>query len=185
MRDLILPARARSASAPDQLDDEDGVRALYAAHGADLYGFAFQRLGDEGAAEEAVQESFLRAWQSRHRYDSRLGSMRTWLFAIMRNVVIDLVRRQRVRPQAAGIDPMSLDVPDQTTEQVVALWDLQAAMSRLAPHHRKVIVEAVLRDRSRAALAAELGVTEGTVRSRLYYGLRALRKELEEAGRQQ
>jgi RNA polymerase sigma-70 factor (ECF subfamily) len=80
------------------------VRAVYRAHGSELYRFALRSLGDQGLAEEAVQETFLRAWQAANRFDERLGSLRTWLFAIVRNVVIDLSRARAVRPQVAGVD---------------------------------------------------------------------------------
>src|SRR6266446_152945 len=80
------------------LTDDDGVRAVYAAHGPELYRFAVRSLGDRGLAEEAVQETFVRAWRAADRFDDALGSLRTWLFAIVRNVVIDLSRARAVRP---------------------------------------------------------------------------------------
>src|SRR5262245_2360396 len=83
------------------LGTEDGVRAVYAAHGGELFRFAFRSLNDRGLAEEAVQETFVRAWQAADRFDETLGSLRTWLFAIIRNVVIDLSRARSVRPALA------------------------------------------------------------------------------------
>ena len=64
-------------------------------------------LGDAGLAEEAVQETFLRAWRAGERFDPQIGSLRTWLFAILRNVVIDLGRARAARPGVAegGIEP--------------------------------------------------------------------------------
>src|SRR5215470_12024937 len=85
------------------LASDDGVRAVYAAHGAELFRFAFRSLGDRGLAEEAVQETFVRAWQAAGRFDDALGSLRTWLFAIIRNVVIDLSRARAVRPALASV----------------------------------------------------------------------------------
>src|SRR4051795_12226895 len=80
------------------LASDEGVRTVYAAHGPELYRFALRSLGDRGLAEEAVQETFVRAWQAADRFDDALGSLRTWLFAIVRNVVIDLSRARSVRP---------------------------------------------------------------------------------------
>src|SRR2546429_9895101 len=82
------------------LSGEREVRAAYAAHSGELYGFAVRSLGDRGLAEEAVQETFLRAWRAGDRFDPELGSLRTWLFAILRNVVIDLGRARAARPTA-------------------------------------------------------------------------------------
>src|ERR687888_1824874 len=77
---------------------ERDVREAYAAHSGELYGFAVRSLGDRGLAEEAVQETFLRAWRAGDRFDPELGSLRTWLFAILRNVVIDMGRARAARP---------------------------------------------------------------------------------------
>jgi RNA polymerase sigma-70 factor (ECF subfamily) len=66
----------------------DGCGGVY-AHGPELYRFAPGSLGDRGLAEEAVRRPSSRAWQAADRFDDALGSLRTWLFAILRNVVID------------------------------------------------------------------------------------------------
>jgi RNA polymerase sigma-70 factor (ECF subfamily) len=63
-----------------------------------MFGFATRSLGDPGLAEEAVQETFLRAWRAADRFDEQLGSIRTWLFSILRHVMIDLARARSVRP---------------------------------------------------------------------------------------
>src|SRR5689334_16218723 len=86
---------------------ERDVREAYSAHAGELYGFAMRSLGDAGLAEEAVQETFLRAWRAGKRFDPEIGSLRTWLFAIIRNVVIDLGRARAARPGVAegGIEP--------------------------------------------------------------------------------
>ena len=65
------------------LTREQDVREAYSAHGPELYGFAVRSLGDAGLAEEAVQETFLRAWRAGERFDPQIGSLRTWLFAIL------------------------------------------------------------------------------------------------------
>src|SRR5882757_1615607 len=83
------------------LATDAGVRAVYAAHGPELYGFAVRSLGDRGLAEEAVQETFIRAWRAGSRFDPQLGSLRTWLFAILRNVVIDARRARSSRHEVA------------------------------------------------------------------------------------
>src|SRR3954452_18969002 len=94
---------------PGALTDERDVREAYSAHASELYGFAVRSLGDAGLAEEAVQETFLRAWRAGERFDPQIGSLRTWLFAILRNVVIDLGGRARCAPRSAraGSSPRS------------------------------------------------------------------------------
>ncbi|HWB69501.1 MAG TPA: sigma-70 family RNA polymerase sigma factor [Solirubrobacterales bacterium] len=164
---------------PGALTRERDVREAYAAHAGELYGFAVRSLGDSGLAEEAVQETFLRAWRAGERFDPQIGSLRTWLFAIMRNVVIDLSRARSVRPGVAaeGVEPSV-----EPLEEALLAWQVEEAMRRIGDDHRKALVETYYRGRPYAEVAAELGVPEGTVKSRVYYGLRALRVALEEIG---
>ena len=158
---------------------ERDVRAAYAAHSGELYGFALRSLGDPGLAEEAVQETFLRAWRAGDRFDPELGSLRTWLFAILRNVVIDLGRARASRPRLVEGGPEPAVEP---LEEALLAWQVEEAMRRLGEEHRKVLIETHFRGRPYAEVAEELGVPEGTVKSRVYYGLRALRVVLEEMG---
>ncbi|MBA8963792.1 RNA polymerase sigma factor (sigma-70 family) [Rhodococcus percolatus] len=74
------------------MDDETVLRAAYDEHGRELFALAYRSLGDRGRAEEAVQETFLRAWRRADRFDPRRATLRTWLYAICRNVVIDAIR---------------------------------------------------------------------------------------------
>ena len=159
---------------------ERDVRDAYAAHSGELYGFAMRSLGDAGLAEEAVQETFLRAWRAGERFDPEIGSLRTWLFAILRNVVIDLGRARAVRPRVApegGVEPSVEPLDD-----ALVAWQVEEAMRRIGDDHRRVLIETHYRGRPYAEVAEELGVPEGTVKSRVYYGLRALRVVLEEMG---
>jgi RNA polymerase sigma-70 factor (ECF subfamily) len=158
---------------------ERDVREAYAAHAGELYGFAVRSLSDQGLAEEAVQETFLRAWRAGDRFDPQIGSLRTWLFAILRNVVIDLGRARSARPGVAegGIEP-AVD----PLEEALLSWQVEEAMRQIGDQHRHVLVETFYKGRPYAEVAEELGVPEGTVKSRVYYGLRALRVVLEEMG---
>jgi RNA polymerase sigma-70 factor, ECF subfamily len=161
------------------LTREGGVRNAYAAHAGELYGFALRSLEDPGLAEEAVQDTFLRAWRAADRFDPELGSLRTWLFAIIRNVIIDLGRARAARP---GVGAELPDRGHEPLEDLLLNWQVEEALRRIGEQHRRVLVETYLRGRPYAEVAAELGVPEGTIKSRVYYGLRALRNALEEMG---
>lgn len=143
---------------------------------------ARRSLEDAGLAEEVVQETFLRAWRAAHRYDPELSSLRTWLFAIARNVVVDLARSGRVRPRPEVLETGHEPAAEEPIENVLRSWEIEEGLRRISADHRRAIVEVYLRDRSSAEVAAEVGVPEGTVRSRLFYGLKALRLALEERG---
>lgn len=183
--------RALSESEQDEaiagLDDEHAVRAAYQAYGPELYRFVLRGLGDPGAAQDVVQESFLRAWRAADRFDPELASLRVWLFAITRNTMLDHARAARVRPwQRELIDPpRALEVAGSTadpTEQLVQSWVIEEALRRVSDDHRTAIVETHLRERPHAEVAAELGIPVGTLRSRLFYGLKALRVTMDEMG---
>src|ERR687890_1358435 len=81
---------------------EESMRELYRTYGPELYGFAVSALGDRGQAEELVQEVFTRVWRKADSYDPGRASFRTWLYGIARNAIIDLKRRQAVRPALAA-----------------------------------------------------------------------------------
>jgi RNA polymerase sigma-70 factor (ECF subfamily) len=190
-------AGGRRASAPDRravvaavaavprLTSEDGIRAAYREHGGVLLHHAEQSLRDRGLAEEAVQETFVRAWRHADRYDAGIASLRTWLFAILRNVVIDMARARAVRP-SLPTEPAHIGIHGaravDDTEAALTTWELADALAHLSEEHRRAIVETHLRSRSYGEVAAELGIPVGTVRSRVFYGLRALRAVLEERG---
>lgn len=161
------------------LTSDSEIRDAYRAHSGELYGFARRSLRDGGLAEEAVQETFLRAWRAGDRFDPEIASLRTWLFAIIRNVVIDISRAdsRRILPTVddddRGHDPF---------ERALTAWQVEEAMRRIGDQHREALVQIYFRDRPYDEVAAELGVPEGTVKSRVYYGLRALGNALEELG---
>ena len=164
------------------LDEEDGVRAAYRAYGAELFGFACRSLGDHGLAEEAVQETFLRAWRAADRFDPSIAPLRTWLYSIMRNVVIDLSRARASRPAVAAGAPAAGEPGPDAFDTALVSWQVEEGLRRLGEDHRRILLETYYRGRPYAEVAAELGIPEGTVKSRVYYALRALRLALEEMG---
>jgi RNA polymerase sigma-70 factor (ECF subfamily) len=105
------------------------------------------------------------------------------LFAILRNTVIDLARSEAVRPPSAGgRDPVDGAATVSELDRAMVSWQVEEALRRLSDDHRRVLVEVHLRGRPLGEVAAELGIPVGTVKSRAYYALRALRVVLEELG---
>lgn len=180
-----MKVQARRGKRSERLDDDTALRAAYAAHGPELYRFALRALRDTGAAEEVVQETFMRAWRSSDRFDPALASLRVWLFAIARNLTSDHARSRAVRPwERVGSD--DTEPPDARAgddlDHVLSCWVVEEGLRRIRDDHRHVIVETYLRGRPAAEVAHELGVPAGTIRSRLFYGLKALRVAMDELG---
>jgi RNA polymerase sigma-70 factor (ECF subfamily) len=161
--------------------DERLLRTLYAEHGGPLLGYA-ERLtgGDRQQAEDVVQETLVRAWRHAERLDD--GSARPWLFRVARNIVIDRARARRSRMPDAPAEVIEAAAGTNELDSALLAWQIADALRSLSPDHRRVIVEVYYRGRSVAEAAAVLGVPPGTVRSRTFYALRALRVALEERG---
>jgi RNA polymerase sigma-70 factor (ECF subfamily) len=179
-RDTVRGEEPRRPGLTDMATDEFGLRAAFLAHSGELVGFARRALGDPQLAEEAAQETFVRAWQHRERFDPSLGSMRTWLFAIERRLVIDLARARSIR-RTEPLPPDKAEAED-AMESAMQAWQVEEAIRRLRDEHRHVLVEIYYRGRPSRSVADELGVPDGTVRSRLFYALKALKLVLEEMG---
>lgn len=171
--------RLRLIDRDEGLDSDSGVRAAVQAHSGELYGFAYRALGDAGLAEEVVQETFVRAWRAGHRFDPDIASLRSWLFAILRNAIIDAARARSARPDLATADEVEIG---DNIDVLLRSWVVDEALHRLTDEHRRAVVEVYYQGRSAVDVAAELGVPAATVRSRLFYGLRALRLSLDELG---
>jgi RNA polymerase sigma-70 factor (ECF subfamily) len=162
--------------------DEELLDALYAEYAGPLLDYV-QRLlgGDRHQAEDIVQETLLRAW--RHAAELSSDDARPWLFTVARRLVVDGYRRRGARPRAVAAEAVigAVPAPDELEGALLA-WEVAEALRTLSAEHRRVLLEVHYRDRPVAEAAAVLGIPEGTVRSRTFYALRALRLALEERG---
>lgn len=165
--------------------DETFIAALYAEHGAALFRYALHLAGgDRQRAEDLMQETILRAWKNPRGFTDR--PPRPWLFAVVRNLAVDAHRARKSRPPEAGQAALetalemlpAADGPDRGLETRV----VTEALATLRPDHRKVLVETYYRGHSVAEAASVLGIPAGTVKSRTFYALRALRLALQERG---
>ncbi|RJQ85597.1 sigma-70 family RNA polymerase sigma factor [Amycolatopsis panacis] len=160
-----------------EVADEALVRSLFEEHGRAMLGYATRLLGDRAAAEDVVQEALVRAWRNPDSLVNGRGSVRGWLLTVVRNLVIDRVRASHARPaEVAGV-PAGLPVEHDHADRVVDSMVVLAALDGLSAEHRVVLEQMYLHGRSVAEAAELLGIPPGTVKSRSYYGLRALREQ--------
>jgi len=164
-------------------DLDEPMGALYDLYSSRLYGLGIRLLGDRGLAEELVQETFLRLWRSAPRFDRELGSGTTFIYTIARRVAIDLRRRRSSRPHAALVDVDRLGsehtTPSHEGEVELAIG-VREALDTLSSDQRAVLVLHYDHDLTQNQIAQQLGIPLGTVKTRTYHGLRALRRVLEE-----
>lgn len=159
------------------------MAAAHAAYHARMLARARRIVVDPDLAEDVVQEAFLRAWRACSSFDPAGGPLLNWLLVVTANTAIDMVKARVRRPPlvsgpasentaAAGIDDIDL---------LVLRSQLRHALARIGARHRDAVVETVLRDRPYADVAAEIGITPATLRTRVHYGLRRLRCVLQTA----
>jgi len=161
--------------------DEDLMRALYNEHAGPLLRYAMHLMsGDRQRAEDIVQETLLRAWQHPEAIADRPA--RPWLFAVARNLAIDAYRAKRARPHEVGEAALEVLPGSDDADRALESWAVADALRELRPEHRNVLLETYYRGKSVAEAASVLGIPAGTVKSRTFYALRALRLALEERG---
>jgi RNA polymerase sigma-70 factor (ECF subfamily) len=160
--------------------DAKALERLCDQHAVALWRYAWRLTGDRGRAKDVVQETLLRAWQRPHILDNG-QSARGWLFAVARNMIIDERRSAGFvmspdgsgSPELAGTDGIG---------KVLNRALVGEAMGQLSAEDRAVIARSYYRGWTTAQIAADIGVAEGTVKSRLHYALRSLRQALVEMG---
>jgi RNA polymerase sigma-70 factor (ECF subfamily) len=162
---------------------EESLRALFDEHARALLAYAVRLTdGDRHRAEDIVQETLLRAWRNLDRLDGDSRPVRPWLFTVAQHLAVDAHRARRARPTEVG-DAVLASVPG--LDQVEGALDrivVTDALESLSAEHRAVIVETYYRGRTVAEAAGVLGIPPGTVKSRCYYALRALKLALAERG---
>ena len=128
-----------------------------------------------------MQEALLRAWRNPDILEQGSKASKAWLYAVARNFAIDECRSARARWEVGSERVPERSRSDQV-DRTLDAWLIADALSQLKAEHRVVIVRAYYRGESIAELSEALDLPPGTVKSRLHYGLRALRLALEENG---
>lgn len=156
--------------------DEAQLTAVYAEHGRAMQLYATRLLGDPVAAEDVVQEALIRIWRHPEVLGNGRGSVRGWLLTVIRNIVIDGARARGARPPEVPEDPSAPPVQRDHADAVVTSVAVHEALGRLSPDHRAVLEQVHLHGRNLDEAARALGVPKGTVKSRAFYAIRALRE---------
>jgi RNA polymerase sigma-70 factor (ECF subfamily) len=168
-----------ASPAPDR-----ALRELSEMHGPVLFSFLIRLTrGDPHKAEDILQETLIRAWRHPEaRGPDGLWS-RPWLFTVARRIAIDHLRASQVRPTELSDERLyERALADDGIERLVDAGEVRAALRSLPDRLRQVLIEVYFRERSVAEAAAVLNVPPGTVKSRTFYALAALRDALLERG---
>jgi RNA polymerase sigma-70 factor (ECF subfamily) len=156
------------------------LEELYDRYAGRLHGLGLRLLGDPGLAEELVQETFVRLWQSAGRYDPQRGSVPSYVFTIARRLAIDLWRRPSSKPftDLGEVDRGPDQDPGDLVDQLLVGLNVRDALASLPEGQREVLELLYLQDLTQRQVAERLGVPLGTVKTRAFYGLRTLKEAL-------
>jgi RNA polymerase sigma-70 factor (ECF subfamily) len=177
----------RGGLLPDSHDQL--MQALHDEHAAALWNYCVRLTGhDRARAQDVCQEALLRAWKHPQVLSRPPAAMRSWLFTVARNIVIDEWRSRRAHAETITPEPPEPPEPaagslgEEEVDQLLQSWTVSEALGRLSAEHRAVLLECYYQGRTVSEAAHRLGVPQGTVKSRTHYALRALRLALEEMG---
>jgi RNA polymerase sigma-70 factor, ECF subfamily len=147
---------------------------LVARYKGPLFGYGVKTLGDPWLAEELVHECFVRLWRNARKFDSSRATVRTYLFMIAHSIAVDIYRRESPSRTVTSAGPVEPPPADDVAELVETLM-MRDALNSLPPAYREVIVLAHYGGLTQTEIAQRLGIPVGTVKTRMFYGLRALR----------
>ena len=171
----------------------EALDVLYQRYHRELYALAYSIVGDHQLAEDLIQETFVRVWRHAASYSPQAGSVRGWLFAVLRNYAIDYIRKQRQQSTPREVPLGEIECDDRlaledTWEEV---WrreeraQLCRAMARLSEKQRMVIELGYFQGYTHVEIAAMCRLPLGTVKSSMRLGLLALKRELVNRGAQE
>lgn len=156
-----------------------------------IYALAYNMTSNHQDADDIVQETFSKAYRSLRRFHGR-SSFYTWLYAIASNLALNLLRRRKRRPTSSldqldeesfSTDPAFVDASlAADTPRQVRMHEIQEklneALQKLSEEHRAIVVMHDIEGVPHADIARILGISQGTVRSRLFYARRLLQSML-------
>lgn len=154
----------------------DAIRDLYARYGRAVFVIAIRTLGDRSLAEEAVQDTFVKAWRAAARFDPARPAA-PWLYAIARRAVVDIYRRE-ARHQVDRIDDIEIVALPPSFEHLFEAWEIRRAVDALTDEERAIVEAAHYRGMTHEEIASDLGIPLGTVKSRSHRAHRKLSESL-------
>ena len=162
--------------------ESDAFAPLYDLLAARAYGLALRIAGDASAAQDAVQEAFLRVWLHARTFDAARGSAAAWVLGIVRNAVLDQLRSGSAHERALrrAADAVLAERAQRRAETGIEFAEsrsaLRDALAQLPEPQRRMLEIAYFQDLSHAQIAKREGVPLGTVKTRIRDGLIRLRR---------
>ncbi|MDX3488389.1 sigma-70 family RNA polymerase sigma factor [Streptomyces sp. ID05-18] len=177
-----VPTASQAGHLAPDIDCDAFIQGIYDQYGPLLVRYATRLLdGDWHKGEDIFQETAARAWKHARLLGSRNERLRPWLFTVTRNLVIDHYRARQVRP--LELMPVEeLDTSSNSTASTINSHGVMQALGELNEQQQTVIRLMYVLECSVDQAAEHLGIPPGTVKSRTFYAVRALRRTLEKQG---
>ncbi len=165
--------------------DPAAAEALYARFASRIYGLGIVMLGNDAAAQDLVQDTFVKLWRSADRFDAARGKLDTWVLLVARSLAIDGLRRRvleaRTLDAAGQVREASAEPgPEEFAETADLAGRAKAAMATLSAGQRAALELAYFGGKTSAEVAELEGIPLGTAKTRIRTALLKLREALEE-----
>jgi RNA polymerase sigma-70 factor (ECF subfamily) len=158
---------------------EAPIETVCRLHGGPLFRFLLKiTFGDRREAEDLLQETLLRTWRYLQHHTTDVTVLRPWLYTVARRAAIDAARARQARPSEVTATDLAtlpaLPAGRDDIDRLITGMTVRQALTCLTPDHRQVLYEIYYRGHTAREAATTLGIPEGTVKSRMFYALRAL-----------
>jgi RNA polymerase sigma-70 factor, ECF subfamily len=159
---------------------EGPMTELYRSHAGRVYRLGIQVLGNQGLAEEVVQQSFERLWRNAARFDARRGTVSAYLTVIARSIAYDIAKRPSSRPLLA-LDEIHPPPQGDGVDQILDTLIMREALDAL-PATQRDVLRLALGGFTQSQIAERMNLPLGTVKTRMFYGMKELRTVLAKRG---
>jgi RNA polymerase sigma-70 factor (ECF subfamily) len=156
--------------------DASAMRLLYTRHSSRLYRFILRLTHNSATAEELVNEVFLHIWRSAGKFEGR-SQASTWLLAVARHKALGLLRRASSEPldeDAYESIEDTADNPEAAMQKKQKGAILRNCLTKLSPAHREIIDLVYFHGKTISDAAAIIGITQNTVKTRMFYARKRL-----------
>lgn len=163
-----------------QESNPEAFSVLYDRHGRSAYSLAYRMMGERQAAEDLVQDVFLRLWRSTASYRADRGSVRTWILTIVHNCGVDQIRSSSSRRRTQDKVEASAEV-SQPSEAFAETWrnsrrdEVREALKTLPPDQLKILEMAYFSGYTHVEIAEMMDLPLGTVKGRMRLGLKKIK----------
>ena len=163
--------------------DERAAAVLYDRFSSRIYGLGIVMLGNDQAAQDLVQDTFVKIWRNADRFDPARGRLETWVLLMGRSLAIDALRRRVLEQRSLRAigEPDEAD-PSPGPDDRAVTGDLaeraRRAMAKLSPEQRAAVELAYFGGRTSAEVAEMEGIPQGTVKTRIRAALLHLRDDM-------